>query len=102
MANGWVRTERYVIDEKTGVVLTPNLLDYRLTTFLDMPRTNEFHRFLVEEPCAWGPFGAKGMSETSMTALGPAIANAVYNAIGVRIYQGFLSPDAILKALAGC
>lgn len=99
MAHGWVRTEKYVIDEKTGVVLTPNLLDYRLTTFLDMPAANDFQRFVFEEPCAWGPFGAKGMSETSMTALAPAIANAVYNAIGVRIYDGFLSPDIILKAV---
>ena len=99
MANGWVRTERYVIDEKTGVMLNPTLLDYKLVTFLDMPRSEDFQRFFVEAPCAWGPFGAKGFSETSMTALAPAIANAIYNAIGVRIYDGFLSPDNILKAI---
>jgi CO/xanthine dehydrogenase Mo-binding subunit len=39
------------------------------------------------------------MSETAMTAVGPAIANAVYNAIGIRVYDGFLSPDNILKAI---
>ncbi|MFQ6003809.1 MAG: molybdopterin cofactor-binding domain-containing protein, partial [Candidatus Zixiibacteriota bacterium] len=37
MANGWVRTEEYIIDSKTGVVMNPNLLDYKLMTFLDMP-----------------------------------------------------------------
>ena len=99
MANGWVRTEKYVIDEKTGVVMNPNLIDYKLSTFLDVPKSDDFQRFYVERPCAWGPFGAKGMSETAMTAVGPAIANAVYNAVGVRIYEGFLSPDNILKAI---
>jgi CO/xanthine dehydrogenase Mo-binding subunit len=99
MAHGWVRTEKFVIDEKTGVVLNPNLLDYKLITFLDMPRSEDFQRFVVERPCAWGPFGAKGMSETAMTAVAPAIANAVYNAIGVRISDGFLSPDTILRAV---
>jgi CO/xanthine dehydrogenase Mo-binding subunit len=99
MANGWVRTEKYVIDEKTGVVMNPNLIDYKLSTFLDVPKNEDFQRFYVERPCAWGPFGAKGMSETAMTAVGPAIANAVYHAVGVRIYDGFLSPETVLKAI---
>ncbi len=99
MASGWVRTEQYIIDPETGVVLNPNLLDYKLLTFLDMPKSNDFQRFIVEKPCAWGPFGAKGMSETSMTAFAPAIANAIYNAIGIRIYDGSLFPDNILKAI---
>jgi xanthine dehydrogenase molybdenum-binding subunit len=99
MANGWIRTEKYVMDEKTGIVMNPNLIDYKLSTFLDVPKSEDFQRFYVERPCAWGPFGAKGMSETAMTAVGPAIVNAVYNAVGVRIYDGFLSPDNILKAI---
>ncbi|OGO25381.1 MAG: hypothetical protein A2144_09495, partial [Chloroflexi bacterium RBG_16_50_9] len=92
MANGWVRTEEYLIDPKTGIMLNPNLLDYKLITFLDTPRSGDIKRIVVEKPCAWGPFGAKGFSETAMSALGPAIVNAVYNATGVRIYDGFLSP----------
>jgi len=99
MANGWVRTEEYIIDSKTGVVVNPNLLDYKLITFLDMPKNNDLQRIVVERPCAWGPFGAKGFSETAMAALAPAIANAIYNAIGVRIYDGFLSPENILRAI---
>jgi xanthine dehydrogenase molybdenum-binding subunit len=98
MANGWVRTERFVIDGKTGVMLNPNLLDYKLITFLDMPKSEDIRRIIVERPSAWGPFGAKGMSETSMTAFAPAVANAIYNAIGVRIRDAFISPEAILKA----
>jgi len=99
MANGWVRTENFVIDGRTGVMLNPSLLDYRLITFLDMPKSEDFERFYVEKPSAWGPYGAKGFSETSMTALAPAISNAIYNAIGVRIREGFISPGAILKAI---
>jgi xanthine dehydrogenase molybdenum-binding subunit len=99
MSQGWVRTEEFVVDEKTGVILNPNLLDYKLCTFLDMPEKDNLHKIFVEKPCAWGPYGAKGMSETSMCALGPAVVNAIYNATGVRIYDGFLSPANILRAL---
>ncbi|MFC1971146.1 xanthine dehydrogenase family protein molybdopterin-binding subunit [Chloroflexota bacterium] len=99
MANGWVRTEEYLIDPETGVILNPNLLDYKLITFLDMPKRNDLQKIVVEKPAVWGPFGAKGMSETSMTALAPAIANAVYNAVGLRIPEGTLSPDNVLRAL---
>jgi xanthine dehydrogenase molybdenum-binding subunit len=91
--------EEYKIDPETGILLNPNLLDYKLTTFLDMPDSKHFERLVSEKPCAWGPFGAKGFSETSMTALGPAIANAVYNATGTRVRCGSLVPENILKEL---
>jgi CO/xanthine dehydrogenase Mo-binding subunit len=99
MSQGWVRTEEFIVDPRTGVIVNPNLLDYKVCTFLDMPEKEDLHKIFVERPCAWGPFGAKGMSETSMCALGPAVVNAVYNATGVRIYDGFLSPANVLKAL---
>jgi xanthine dehydrogenase molybdenum-binding subunit len=101
MANGWAHLEEYLVDPRSGVIVNPNLLDYKLSTFLDIPERKNMQRVVVENPCAWGPFGAKGMSETSMCALAPAMANAVYNALGVRIYDGFLSPANILKALEG-
>jgi xanthine dehydrogenase molybdenum-binding subunit len=99
MANGWVRSEEYVIDPKTGIMVNPNLLDYKLMTFLDMPERDNLQKIVLEKPCAWGPFGAKGFSETAMTALGPAIANAVYNATGVRIYCASLTPENLLREL---
>lgn len=99
MGNGWVRSERFIIDKKTGVVLNPNLLDYKLMTILDMPRMKDMQEIIVEFPCAWGAFGAKGMSETAMTSIAPAMANAIYNAIGVRMRGGYLGPDRILEAL---
>jgi xanthine dehydrogenase molybdenum-binding subunit len=99
MANGWVRSESFIIDPRTGVVLNPNLLDYKLMTMLDMPKMAEMNEIFVEVPCPWGPFGAKGMAETACTAAAPALANAVYNAIGVRIKGDHLTPERILEAL---
>ena len=99
LANDWVRTENFVIDKSTGVVSNPNLLDYKIMTILDMPKMQDMQETFVEYPCAWGPFGAKGMSETAMSTGAPAIANAVYNAIGVRIRGAHLTPDKILEAL---
>lgn len=99
MSNGWVRSESYVIDQNTGVVLNPNLLDYKLMTILDMPKADELQEIIVEEPCVWGPYGAKGFAETAMATGAPAIANAVYNAIGVRIRGDHFTPDRILEAL---
>ena len=99
MACGWALSEDYRIDEQSGILVNPNLLDYKLTTFMDMPDSKHTDRIVSERPSAWGPFGAKGFSETSMTALAPAIANAVYNATGVRIYSGLMNPENILKEL---
>lgn len=100
LANGYSRTEQYVIDKRTGAVLNPNLLDYKIMTILDMPKMQDIKEIYVEFPMPWGPLGAKGFSESGTTACAPSIANAVYNAIGVRIRGAHLSPDRILKALA--
>ena len=64
-----------------------------------MPKMKDIQEILVEFPCVWGPFGAKGMSETAHTTAAPAIANAIYNAIGLRIRGDHLTPDRILEAL---
>jgi len=99
MANGWVRSEDLVVDKNMGIILNPNLLDYKIMTILDMPKTEDMHEIIVEYPTPWGPFGAKGMSEVGKCSPAPAIANAVYNAIGVRIRGGHLTPEKILEAL---
>ena len=99
MANGYARAERLIIDQSTGVILNPTLLDYRIMTILDMPKMREMQKIVVEIPAPWGPFGAKGFSETAMTTGAPAIANAIYNATGMRIRGACLTPDKILEAL---
>jgi xanthine dehydrogenase molybdenum-binding subunit len=101
MANGWARTENMVIDKNTGVLLNPNLLDYKVMTILDMPAMDKLNEMYVEFPCAWGAYGAKGMSETALTTAAPSIANAVYNATGVRIRKASFEPEVILEALEG-
>ncbi len=99
LGNGWVRSEEAVIDKKLGVMLNPNLLDYKIMTILDMPKREDLQEIIVEFPTPWGPFGAKGMSETATTSQAPSLANAIYNAIGVRIRGDHLTPDRILEAL---
>ncbi|MBI4334561.1 MAG: xanthine dehydrogenase family protein molybdopterin-binding subunit [Chloroflexi bacterium] len=99
MAAGWARTEEYVIDPRTGIILNPNLLDYKLLTFQDVPENGNVGRIVVERPCAWGPYGAKGFSETAFVALAPAIANAIYNATGVRISDMPFTPANVLRVI---
>jgi 4-hydroxybenzoyl-CoA reductase alpha subunit len=78
-----------------GVMLTPSFLHYRIPTALDVPSMTTF---LVEtvDP---GPFGAKGVAEPAMTPMAPAIANAIYDAVGVRIRTLPITPQKILEAL---
>jgi 4-hydroxybenzoyl-CoA reductase alpha subunit len=80
---------------ENGVMLSPNFLQYRIPTALDVP---PMKTFLVEtvDP---GPFGAKGVAEPAMTPTAPAIANAIYDAIGVRIRTLPITPQKILEAL---
>ncbi len=54
---------------------------------------------LLEEPTPSGPFGAKGVGMTGIMGIAPAIANATYDAVGVRITDMPLTPEKLLKAL---
>jgi CO/xanthine dehydrogenase Mo-binding subunit len=69
-------------------------------TMLDMPKSEDIKEIIVESPSAWGPYGAKGCSETPAASPPAAIANAVYNAIGVRLRGDHLTPERIIQALA--
>ncbi len=74
----------------------PSMLDYKHLTHLDMP---EVITDLVEEPCPEGPFGAKEIGQGPLTPVIPAIANAVYDAVGIRVRQVPITPDRLLDAL---
>lgn len=75
----------------------PSLLEYKSLTSLDMPMVyTEF----VEGPDPRGPFGAKEVGQGPMLPIAPAVANAVYDAVGVRIDEVPITPEKILKALA--
>lgn len=75
---------------------TPSLATYLIPTSLDIP---EIHAIIVEEQVNTGPFGAKGLGETSLVPTAAAIANAVYDATGVRIYSLPITPEKVLQAL---
>jgi 4-hydroxybenzoyl-CoA reductase subunit alpha len=83
---------------RDGFLMNPGLLEYRSPSALD-PASPEIECFLVETIDPEGPFGAKECSEGSLAASIPAIANAVYDAVGVRINELPLTPDKILRAL---
>ncbi|HEY7415940.1 MAG TPA: molybdopterin cofactor-binding domain-containing protein [Ktedonobacteraceae bacterium] len=74
----------------------PSLLDYKLPTTLDTP---EIETILIEIPDREGPFGGKEAGQGPLNPTIPAIANAVYDAIGVRIDEVPITPDKVLKAL---
>jgi 4-hydroxybenzoyl-CoA reductase subunit alpha len=82
---------------QNGVTLNPSFLEYKVPTALDAP---SIHCGLVETIDPGGPFGAKEAGEGLMLGAAPAIANAVYDAIGVRIKELPITPEKILQALA--
>ena len=82
-----------------GKVLNPNFRDYRITAATNMPKMENYKSFLVSAPHKDGPYGAKGTGETQITSTAPAIANAIYDAIGVRIKDLPMTRENVLKAL---
>jgi CO/xanthine dehydrogenase Mo-binding subunit len=84
---------------ENGRLMNPNLVDYRLPRFRDLP--SEFKTILLEEGAGRGPYGAKGMGEGGILAVAPAICNAVYNATGIRITQVPINREKLLEAMNG-
>jgi 4-hydroxybenzoyl-CoA reductase subunit alpha len=81
---------------ESGLVMNPSFLEYKIPTALDVP---EIRTELVEDPDPEGPFGAKGMSEGCQIAPAPAIANAIYHAVGVRVKELPVTSEKILEGL---
>jgi len=80
----------------TGVLLSGNLLDYKITTTLDIGTVDTL---LVETGMGYGPYGAIGIGEDVATVVPALIMPAVYNATGVWIDEFPVTPDRVLKAL---
>ncbi len=89
--------EDYQIDLKTGRSLNANFVDYKMPLSMDMPPIHT--KILETAPDPGGPFGAKGVGEDPIVAIGPAIANAIYDAIGVRFRHYPIKPEEVLAAL---
>jgi CO/xanthine dehydrogenase Mo-binding subunit len=87
--------EEMIFEE--GQLLNGSLLDYQIASMKDLPKT--FEPIVVEVPHESGPFGAKGVGETGTLTVSAAIANAIEDAIGVRIRDLPITPEKILCLL---
>ncbi len=81
---------------KDGLLMNPGLLEYRSPSAVESP---EVEAVIVESVDPEGPFGAKEASEGSLAATIPAIANAIYDAVGVRLREAPFTPERVLAAL---
>jgi CO/xanthine dehydrogenase Mo-binding subunit len=93
---GIALTEAMMYD-KNGRLMNPSLLDYRKLTAADLPN---IETIIVEVPAPAGPFGARGVGEPPIVPAPAALANAVYDATGVRLTELPLSPERIALAIA--
>jgi xanthine dehydrogenase molybdenum-binding subunit len=96
MGVGRGRSEEVIHDPITGVMLNGNLLDYKISTILDI---GSVETLLVETGMGYGPYGVIGIGEDVATVVPALIGPAVYNAIGVWVDAFPITPDKVLKAL---
>ena len=91
---GWALNEEYYLDDQ-GRMMNPTFLDYRMPTALDLPMIDTV---LVEVPNAGHPFGVRGVGEACLVPPMAAVANAIQDAIGVRMSQLPMNPAAIVAS----
>ncbi|MAE71062.1 MAG: 4-hydroxybenzoyl-CoA reductase [Gemmatimonadetes bacterium] len=85
-----------VITEK-GRILNPNFTDYKIPTAVEIDFPLDLEYIETDEPA--GPYGAKGIGEPGLTPTAPAIANAIFDAVGVRVRDLPITPERLLAAL---
>ncbi|OYT38273.1 MAG: carbon monoxide dehydrogenase [Desulfurococcales archaeon ex4484_58] len=99
---GWSMAllENTVYDEETGELLNRGyLIDYKIPSAQDTINPDKFTVFFAETYEPDGPYGAKGLGEAAKNPVAAAVANAIYNAIGVRFYELPITPEKIVEAL---
>ncbi len=96
---GFALTEERFIDQRTGIVLNPNLEEYKVPSVADIPPI--IHAAVDLADTAANPTGAKGIGEPPIIPTAPAIANAIFDAVGVRLRHAPLTRRSLLAALAG-
>jgi xanthine dehydrogenase molybdenum-binding subunit len=94
MGVGYALTEQIVLEN--GRNMNPDFRDYKVLTALDAINAKPV---VIETDDDQGPFGAKGIGEPGCVPTAPAIANAIYNAIGVRIKDLPITPEKVLAAI---
>lgn len=91
---GYALTEEMIYKE--GKLITPSFSEYLMLTAMDMP---PIETIILESHSGIGPFGAKGIGEPGMTPAAPAVANAIADAIGIRVFEMPITPERIVRAL---
>jgi xanthine dehydrogenase molybdenum-binding subunit len=94
---GYALMENLTFDPSSGACLAADFLNYKMPTAVEMPP--EITSLWVESDEPTGPFGAKSLAEPCLIVPAPAIANAIYNAVGVRVRDLPITPEKILAAL---
>ncbi len=92
---GWALNEEYFYDDK-GTLRNIGLLDYRMPTCLDLPM---IETVIVEVPNPGHPLGVRGVGEVSIVPPPAAVANAIFDAVGVRMTETPMSPPRLLKEM---
>ena len=94
MGTGYAMTEQMVLEN--GRIMNDNFLDYKILTAMDKVPVEPV---IVEPIDEAGPYGAKGVGEPGCVPAAPALANAIYDAVGVRIKDLPITPEKVLAAL---
>jgi len=92
---GWALNEEYFYSDD-GAQLNPGFLDYRMPTSLDLPM---IETIMVEVPNPGHPYGLRGVGEVPIVPPMAAIASAIHNAIGARLYSLPMRPQDVVKAM---
>ena len=95
MGIGYALSEEMVFSD-SGKTLNASLMDYKVPASVDLP---DIKAFIVETDEPSGPFGVKSVGEICLDNVAPAIANAIYNATGVRLRELPFTPEKVLNAL---
>jgi xanthine dehydrogenase molybdenum-binding subunit len=93
---GYALMEEIPMDPDTGAPLTLNLDSFKIPNFVDIP---SIEAVLIEQPDPVGPYGAKALGEPPLVPVAAAIANAVYDATGVRIRELPITSEKVLKGI---
>ena len=88
----------YASGREAGLLVAPSLLDYRIPTISDTP---ELNAIIVESYDPEGPYGAKECGQGPLLPVIPAVANALFDALGVRIDEVPITPEKVVAALEG-
>ncbi|HEY1850145.1 MAG TPA: molybdopterin cofactor-binding domain-containing protein [Candidatus Binataceae bacterium] len=96
---GWALQEKMVFDD-LGRMINPTFRNYRIPAFADVPQRSEI--YFANTHDAFGPLGAKSMSEAPIYPIAPALANALTNATGVRFFDSSMTPDRIYQRIFDC